>query len=106
MESSPAVHHDVQQQVRRYITVFVALLCLTILTVTISQLHLAVPLAIAAALFIAVIKGSLVASYFMHLISERKAIYAMLILTVIFFAALMALPLFAHSDPIVYRNVP
>ncbi len=105
MESSTA-SHDVRQQVRRYVAVFVALLCLTILTVAISTLHLAIPVAITVALFIALIKGSLVASYFMHLISERKAIYAMLILTVVFFGALMALPLFAHSDPIVYRHVP
>ena len=104
MDSSSV--HDIQKQVRKYITVFVALLCLTILTVTISTLHLAVPMAITVALFIALIKGSLVASYFMHLISEKRMIYATLILTVVFFAALMALPLFAHSDPIVYRNVP
>jgi cytochrome c oxidase subunit IV len=98
--------HDIKKQVRAYITVFVALLCLTVITVTISQLHLDVPLAITVALFIAVVKGSLVASYFMHLISEKKVIYATLILTAVFFAALMSLPLFHHSDPIVYHHVP
>ena len=44
-------------------------------------------------LFIATIKGSLVAGYFMHLISERKLVYAVLILTLIFFLALIFLPL-------------
>ena len=98
--------HDIKKQVRAYITVFIALLCLTFITVTISRLHLDVPIAIAVALLIAVIKGSLVASYFMHLISEKKVIYATLILTVVFFAALMSLPLFHHSDPIVLHHVP
>jgi cytochrome c oxidase subunit 4 len=86
--------------------VFVALLCLTIVTVAISRLHLDVPVAITVALLIAAIKGSLVASYFMHLISEKKVIYATLLLTVVFFVALMALPLFHHADPILNQNVP
>jgi hypothetical protein len=34
----------------------------------------------------------------MHLVSEKKLIYAVLALTVAFFAALMALPLFTHSN--------
>jgi len=44
------------------------------------------------ALIVATIKGSLVACYFMHLISEKKLIYAVLALTVVFFIALLALP--------------
>ena len=51
------------------------------MTVGVSYLHLSVGAAIALALFIAAIKGSLVAAFFMHLISERKLIYAVLILT-------------------------
>jgi len=98
--------HEIKKHVRKYITVFIALLCLTLVTVAISRLHLEVPVAITVALLIAGIKGSLVASYFMHLISEKKVIYATLILTVVFFAALMALPLFHHSNPILYPNVP
>jgi cytochrome c oxidase subunit 4 len=97
---------DIKKHVRKYVTVFVALLCLTFVTVAISRLHLAVPLAITVALVIAAIKGSLVASYFMHLVSEKKVIYLTLILTVVFFAVLMALPLFHHADPIINRNVP
>ena len=97
---------EVKKHVRKYITVFIALLCLTLVTVAISRLHLDVPMAIAVALLIAGIKGSLVASYFMHLISEKKVIYATLILTVVFFAALMSLPLFHHADPILYHHVP
>ena len=89
---------DIDKQVRIYITVFVALMILTVVTVAISYLDLSVPLAVTVALVVAVIKGSLVACYFMHLIAEKKLIYAVLVVTVVFFVALMALPLFTHSN--------
>ncbi len=83
---------DLDRHVRVYITVFVALMALTIITVAISRLHLPVRIAVTVALLVAIVKGSLVACYFMHLISEKKLIYAVLLLTVAFFAALLALP--------------
>ena len=89
---------DIDRHVRVYISVFVALMVLTIITVAISRLHLSVPIAITVALFVAIIKGSLVAAYFMHLISEKKLIYAVLVLTGAFFIALLALPFFTHSN--------
>ena len=89
---------DIDRHVRVYITVFVALMALTIITVAISRVHLAVPLAVTVALLVAIIKGSLVACYFMHLISEKKLIYAVLALTVSFFVALMALPVVTFFD--------
>ena len=89
---------DIDRHVRVYITVFVALMVLTIVTVAISRLHLSVPVAVTVALLVATIKGSLVACYFMHLISEKKLIYAVLVLTVVFFAALLALPVVTHSS--------
>ena len=96
MTSDHAV--DIDKHVRVYITVFVALMVLTVITVAISRLHLSVPIAVAVALFVAIIKGSLVAGYFMHLVSEKKLIYAVLVLTAVFFAALLALPVFTVSD--------
>jgi cytochrome c oxidase subunit 4 len=98
--TSPAGDHavDIDKHVRVYITVFVALMVLTIITVAISRVHLAMPIAVTLALIVATIKGSLVACYFMHLISEKKLIYAVLGLTVVFFIALMALPVFTHSN--------
>jgi cytochrome c oxidase subunit IV len=96
MTSDHAV--DIDRHVRVYITVFVALMVLTIVTVVVSRFHLPVPIAVTVALLVAVIKGSLVACYFMHLISEKKVIYAVLALTVVFFVALMALPIFTVSD--------
>ena len=89
---------DIDKHVRVYITVFVALMVLTLITVAISRVHLAVPLAVTVALLVAIIKGSLVACYFMHLISEKKLIYAVLALTVSFFVALMALPVVTFFD--------
>ena len=88
----------VRDQVRKYLFVFGALLVLTLVTVSISYLHLSVVPAIVAAMIVASVKGSLVASYFMHLISERKFIYFVLILTGVFFAGLMLLPVIHHFD--------
>jgi cytochrome c oxidase subunit 4 len=96
MTSDHAV--DIDKHVRIYITVFVALMALTLVTVAVSRYHLPVPIAVSVALIVATIKGSLVACYFMHLISEKKLIYAVLVLTVVFFAALLALPVITHSN--------
>jgi cytochrome c oxidase subunit 4 len=89
---------DIDRHVRVYITVFVALMVLTIVTVAVSRFHLPVPIAVTVALLVAITKGSLVACYFMHLISEKKLIYAVLALTAFFFVALLALPIVTVSD--------
>jgi cytochrome c oxidase subunit 4 len=89
---------DIDKHVRVYITVFVALMALTLITVAVSYLDLSTPVAVAVALFIATVKGSLVAAYFMHLISEKKLIYVVLAITVIKFVALMVLPVLTHSN--------
>ena len=89
---------EIKKETRVYIMVFVALAALTLVTVGVSYLHLSFGAAVALALFIATIKGSLVAAFFMHLISERKLIYAVLILTLVFFVALLLLPLGGYAD--------
>ena len=89
---------DIDKHVRVYIMVFVALMVLTVVTVAISRFHLPVPIAVTVALIVALIKGSLVAGYFMHLVSEKKLIYAVLALTIAFFLPLMALPVLTHSN--------
>ena len=98
--ASAASNHavDIDKHVRIYITVFVVLMVLTIVTVAIAHFHLPMPIAISVALLVATIKGSLVACYFMHLISEKKLIYAVLVLTVVFFAVLLALPVLTVHD--------
>jgi len=89
---------DIDKHVRIYISVFVALMVLTIVTVTVSRFHLPVPIAVTVALIVATIKGSLVACYFMHLISEKKLIYAVLGLTAAFFLVLLAVPAITVHD--------
>jgi cytochrome c oxidase subunit 4 len=89
---------EIDRHVRVYITVFVVLMALTIITVAVSYLDLSPAMAIVVALFIATVKGSLVACYFMHLISEKKLIYAVLVITVIKFVALLALPALTHGN--------
>lgn len=97
MHSDPA---EVKQTIRRYMMVGAALFAGTVITVAANQVHLVVPLAITVALIIASVKGSLVAAVFMHLSHEKKWIYASLILTVVFFAVLMMLPLLTTADHI------
>jgi cytochrome c oxidase subunit 4 len=89
---------DIDRHVRIYISVFVALMFLTIVTVAISRIHLPIPIAVTVALLVALIKGTLVACYFMHLISEKKLIYAVLALTAAFFVALLALPVLTNGN--------
>ena len=95
---------DIRSHVKTYYMVFGALMVLTMITVGVSYLHLSVPLAITVALFVALIKGSLVALFFMHLNHERKVIYYVLALTVIFFVFLMFVPLFTNLDKIQLTN--
>ena len=82
----------VKQEVKVYVMVFTALAVLTVVTVAISYLHLPTVLAISVALVVATVKAGLVASYFMHLISEEKVILWLLLLCAAFLVALMVLP--------------
>jgi cytochrome c oxidase subunit 4 len=91
---------DLKKHVRAYILVFVSLMVLTLVTVAVSTLHLPVHQAIAVALIIATVKGSLVACYFMHLISEKKLILWVMALTVAFFIVLLLVPMFTIADRI------
>ncbi|SRR5713226_9044179 len=97
MHSDPA---EVQKSVRAYMTVFVGLLVFTLITVAASRFHFVVPVAIAVALAIACIKGSMVAAVFMHLSHEKRAIYGALLLTIVFFIVLLFIPLLTNLDHI------
>ncbi len=101
-DNTNASHADIDRQVKVYILVFVSLMALTLVTVAVSRLHLPTAGAVAVALFVAAVKGGLVAGYFMHLLSERKFIYWVLWFTVIFFFAVLLLPLWAHFEPVGY----
>lgn len=91
---------DFKRHIKVYIAVFVALLVGTVITVAAWKWgnFPAMWLTIAVALFIAVIKSFLVAGYFMHLMSERKTIYAVLAVTVFFFAGMMYLTVWSRGE--------
>ena len=89
---------QVKHHVRIYVMVFVALAFLTIVTVAISYLALGPISSVALALFVASIKGSLVACYFMHLIDEKITIYWTLLITVAMFMVLLFVPLSTLLD--------
>ena len=93
-------HGDIQKSIRSYMMIGVALLVFTGITVAANQVHLAVPAAVTVPLIIATIKGSMVASVFMHLSHEKKWIYGALILTLIGFIILMTVPMFTTMDNI------
>ena len=97
MHSDPV---EIQKSIRSYITVFVALMVFTIITVAAAHFHFAVPIAITIALIIAAMKGSMVAAVFMHLSHEKQAIYGALLLTLIFFIVLMFVPVLTTLDHI------
>jgi cytochrome c oxidase subunit 4 len=99
METTTSDHAaDIDRHVRIYITVFASLMVLTIVTVAVSRFHFPVPVAVSLALLVATIKATLVACYFMHLISEKKLIIAIMALTVVFFIVLIALPVLTVSN--------
>lgn len=98
--------HHIAGHVRTYWMIGAALYVLTVVTVAVNQIHLAVPLAITVALIVASIKGSLVAGVFMHLREEKQWIYGALLLTVIFFIVLMAIPVLTTMDTIGTPTVP
>ena len=95
MHSDPA---EIKKSVRSYLTVFAMLMIFTVITVAASRFHLAVPVAIAVALIIAAIKGSMVAAVFMHLSHEKRWVYGTLLLTAVFFLGLLLIPLLTSLD--------
>ena len=95
-----------EHYVALYFKVFAALLVLTVVTVAATRLNLAVPLAIVLALAIAAVKGSLVASIFMHLVHERPAVFFALLLTAVLLTALIALPVLTMVDSIGAASAP
>jgi cytochrome c oxidase subunit IV len=85
---------EARKHMRTYAIIGVALMIGTALTVWAAFINFGSrEINIIAALVIASTKGFLVAGFFMHLISEKKLIYAVMACTVFFAAALMFLTL-------------
>ena len=87
---------NMSHHIANYRNVFIYLLIGTALTVCASYLEFNVHDSIAGAifvgLFIASVKGYLVAANFMHLNSERKIIHWILLLTIFFLMILLFIP--------------
>ena len=83
-----------------YYAVFAALMLGTALTVAAAFVDFPAQMNFPVALAIAMVKGSLVALFFMHLRDERRLIYSVLALTALFFLCLMFIPLFTNLDKI------
>jgi cytochrome c oxidase subunit IV len=99
-------HHSpehIKREMRVYIYVFLALAVLTGVTVMACYgFDLPIRYAVLVAVAIASVKAFLVAGFFMHLLSERRLIYGILILTVIFFAVLLWGPAHDIADKFHY----
>ena len=91
-------HGHIEEHIKVYLTVFGALAVLTVLTVAASYMNVSSTEAIFLALSIATVKASLVAGYFMHLITERQTIVYILCLTFVLFLVCMFLPLITYID--------
>lgn len=89
--------HDLEHHKSVYLKILLVLFVLTVVTVLASYLDWdmgdRVAGAIFVGLFIAAIKGFLVAGNFMHLLDEVKPIYWLLMLTVVFFIVLFFMPM-------------
>lgn len=92
--------HDISKEIKKYILVFVSLLALTIVTVYVSNLQIGIAMGVTVALIIAIVKGSLVASFFMHLVYEKKIVFVLLVFTLIFVLGLLFLPILAMLNVI------
>ena len=96
-------HSDIDRHVKAALLVFASLLVLTGFTVAAYFLRLPTRAAIALALLIATVKGTLVAAWFMHLVSERKLIYWMLLIAGACFIPLLLFPTFTMLGAIAPR---
>ena len=90
---------DLKSYVRRCALVFLAVLCTTSLMIAASFANLGGwPLKVTAILAIAIVNAVIVAGFLMHLLSEKKTVFLVLGFTVIFFAGLMGLTVWAMQD--------
>ena len=93
--------HNVSKHIRAYLLVGATLLTFTAITVFLSYINFGTQKAnVAVALVVATFKAGLVAAIFMHLSSEKRVIYRILIFTFFFVFGLFWLTYLAWYDPI------
>ena len=84
--------------VRGYLSVFAALLILTVVTVAVASLDLTEGMTVLVAIAIATFKATLVALFFMHLKGEKPMIFWSLGLTGVLVVVLFAFLLWTEGD--------
>ncbi len=91
---------SLQSYIRLCGVVFLVVLCTTSAMIATSFAHIGDgwTLKVALILAIAVVNAFLVAGYLMHLLSEKKLIYTVLVFTLFFFIGLMGLTMWAMND--------
>jgi len=91
---------DLNSYIRLCAVIFLVLICTTAAMIATSYSHIGNgwTLKVTLILSIAIVNAFLVAGYLMHLLSEKKLIYTVLVFTVFFFAGLMGLTMWAMGD--------
>ena len=97
-ETNSNHEEDIQHHIKVYMNVFIALAVLTVVTVAVSFLDVSFIEAFFLAITVATIKGSLVLSFFMHLLEEKPAVIWILATTMVAFLILMFIPLISLTD--------
>ncbi len=92
--------------VGRYLVVWIALLFFTALTYGVSRFHLGGAWGITVALAIAIVKGTLVALFFMHLWDQRGANRLVFVTALVFVALLIGLTLSDNATRFPLSNPP
>jgi caa(3)-type oxidase subunit IV len=100
-EHDEHVAHNVAKHIRGYLLVGGTLLFCTAITVALSYVNFGTQKAnVAVAMLVATFKAGLVAAIFMHLSSEKRMIYRILMFTAFFVLGLFFLTYLAWYDPI------
>ncbi len=90
----------------RYLVVWAALMALTALTWGLSTIHIPGLAGVAVALAIAMVKGTLVALFFMHLWDQPGPNRLVLVTSLVFVAVLVTLPLLDNATRFPLANPP
>jgi caa(3)-type oxidase subunit IV len=93
--------HNVAKHVRKYLLIGLILVTFTAITVWLSYVDFGTQkMNVTVAMAVATFKAGLVAAIFMHLSSEKKLIYRILIFTAFFVLGLFFLTYLAWYDPV------
>ena len=87
---------DLQAEVKKYIVIFGGLIFLLVCALAIKSMHLHLALSVFFILVIAAVQATLSACYFMHLMTERRLIFMVVIFCLGNLLFMVALLLASH----------